>query len=172
MWWRAGGRWDGQAARMEGGMHERWGVSMWGGIRTGQPCGGWLTDGAWGRPATSTQVRGGHGGGAAWTVVVVVGEGRVACRRSAWRAARGVGGMYSGWAARIGQGQTDRPGGQMDRPGGQTGRWAAVCEWRGWANCRRAGARCGSVCESDVGEAKVVDGRCGAVWGCVIVTPA
>ena len=49
----AAGRWDGQAAHMEGGTHERWGVSVWGGIRTSStyvPCGGWLTDGAWGRP--------------------------------------------------------------------------------------------------------------------------
>ena len=96
-------------------MHERWGVSVWGGIRTGQhvrPM--WGAAHRWGMGATtaaSTRVKGGRGGGAAWTVVVVVGEGRVACRRSAWRVARGVGGTYSGRAAHIGQGRTDRPGG-------------------------------------------------------------
>ena len=51
-------------------------------------------------------------------------------------------------------------------------RWAAVREWRGWADRGRAGAWRGLVCESHIGEAKVVDGRCGATWGHVVVTPA
>ena len=34
------------------------------------------------------------------------------------------------------------------------------------------GVRCGSVCKSDVGGAKVVGGHCGATWGCIVVMPA
>ena len=50
-------------------------------------------------------------------------------------------------------------------------RWAAVREWRGWANRGCTGVQHGSVCESDIGEAKVVDGHCGAKWGRIVVTP-
>ena len=35
----------------------------------------------------------------------------------------------------------------------------------------RVGVRCGSVCKSNVGRAKVVGGHYGATWGCIVVTP-
>ena len=71
----AAGWWDGQVARMEGSTHERWGVSVWGRIRTRQHVRTvWGAAHRWGMGATaaaSTRVRGGRGGGAAWTAVVV-----------------------------------------------------------------------------------------------------
>ena len=80
--------------------------------------------------------------------------------------------------------------------GGRHIQWAGSTYWAGangqarwankqasWANGQvggrcvngeggRTGARCGLVCESNMGKAKVVGGHCGAMWGCVIVMPA
>ena len=71
--------------------------------------------------------------------------------------------------------------------GGRHVQWAGSTYWAGvngqarWAN-RQVGnkcvngeggwasVRCDSVCEIDMGEAKVVGGHCGAVWGCIVVT--
>ena len=85
------GRWDGQAACMEGGPHERGGVSVWGHIRTRQhvhPV--WGAAHRWGMGATAaTWVRGGRDSW--WWGGMDRGGGQQgAGRRSAWRAAHGV----------------------------------------------------------------------------------
>ena len=82
------GWWDGQAARMEGGMHERWGVSVWGRIRTRQHVRTvWGAAHRWGMGATAaTRVRGGRDSW--WWGGVDRGGGR-----------RGLGGWHMGWKA-------------------------------------------------------------------------
>ena len=110
----AAGQWDGQAACMKGGTHERWGVSVWGGIRTGQHVHTvWGAAHRWGMGATAaalTRVRGGRGGGAAWTTVVVVGEGQVGGQ---------LGGRHMGWKARTVE-AVARPGEAVMRPTAHT----------------------------------------------------
>ena len=95
---------------MEGGMHERWGVSVWGGIRTGQHvCPMWGAAHRWGMGVTvaaSTRVKGGCGGGAAWTAVVV-GKGQVGGRLE---------GRHVGWKARTVE-AVAQPGEAVARPG-------------------------------------------------------
>ena len=107
------GWWDGQAARMDGGTHERWGVSVWGGIRTGRQVRTmWGAAHRWGMGATaaaSTRVRGGHGDGAAWTAVVV-GKGQVGGQ---------LGGRHMGWKACTVE-AVARPGEAVMRPTAHT----------------------------------------------------